>query len=68
LKDLFAQVLLLAQAADILKLGAMSLDGTTVPADAAKRLAISSRRLIELEGQFQAEVCPKGKGFTGHIG
>lgn len=37
LKDLFVQVLLLAQEAGVLKLGTISLDGTKVHADASKR-------------------------------
>src|SRR6266536_6617387 len=36
LKDLFVQVLLLAQEAGVLKLGTISLDGTKVHADASK--------------------------------
>src|SRR5262252_9840128 len=49
LKDLFVQVLLLAQVAGVLKLGNISLDGTKVHADASKRKAISYKHLIELE-------------------
>src|SRR6266702_1691437 len=49
LKDLFVQVLLLAQAAGVLKLGNMSLDGTKIHADAKKSHAISAKRLLELE-------------------
>src|SRR5262252_4953123 len=49
LKDLFVQVLLLAQKAGVLKLGTISLDGTKVHADASKRKAISYKHLIELE-------------------
>jgi transposase len=56
LKDLFVQVLLLAQEAGVLKLGTISLDGTKVHADASKRKAVSYKRLRELETQFQAEV------------
>ena len=41
LKDLFVQVLLLAQEAGVLKLGTSSLDGTKVHADASKRKAVS---------------------------
>ena len=37
LKELFVQVLLLAQEAGVLKLGTISLDGTKVHADASKR-------------------------------
>jgi transposase len=56
LKDLFVQVLLLAQETGVLKLGTISLDGTKVHADASKRKAISYQRLIELEAQLQVEV------------
>src|SRR5258707_11087205 len=56
LKDLFVQVLLLAQEAGVLKLGTISLDGTRVHADASKRKAISYQRLLELETQLRAEV------------
>jgi transposase len=56
LKNLFVQVLLLAQEAGVLKLGTISLDGTKVHADASKRKAISYKRLLELETQLQAEV------------
>lgn len=56
LKNLFVQVLLLAQEAGVLKLGTISLDGTKVHADASKRKAVSYKRLIELETQLRAEV------------
>jgi transposase len=56
LKDLFVQVLLLAQEAGVLKLGTISLDGTKVHADASKRKAVSYKRLIELEAQLRTEV------------
>jgi transposase len=56
LKDLFVQVLLLAQEAGVLKLGTISLDGTKVHADASKRKAVSYKRLLELETQLRAEV------------
>jgi transposase len=56
LKDLFVQVLLLAQAAGVLKLGNISLDGTKIHADASKSHAVSSKRLLELEHQLRAEV------------
>src|SRR5438270_7234483 len=56
LKDLFVQVLLLAQEADVLTLGTISLDGTKIHADASKRKAVSYKRLRELETQLQAEV------------
>src|SRR5205823_11103831 len=56
LKDLFVQVLLLAQEAGVLKLGTISLDGTKVHADASKRKAVSYKRLLELEAQRRSEV------------
>jgi transposase len=56
LKELFVQVLLLAQEAGVLKLGTISLDGTKVHADASKRKAVSYQRLREMETQLQAEV------------
>ncbi|HEX4207977.1 MAG TPA: transposase [Ktedonobacteraceae bacterium] len=56
LKDLFVQVLLLAQEAGVLKSGTISLDGTKVHADASKRKAISYKRLLELEAQLRTEI------------
>src|SRR2546423_4066435 len=56
LKDLFVQVLLLAQEAGVLKLGTISLDGTKIQADASKHDAISYKRLVELEAQLRSEV------------
>lgn len=56
LKDLFVQVLLLAQEAGVLKLGTISLDGTKVHADASKRKAVSYKRLLELDAQLRTEV------------
>src|SRR3972149_1679150 len=56
LKDLFVQVLLLAQAAGVLKLGNISLDGTKIHADASKSQAVSYQRLLELEHQLRTEV------------
>jgi transposase len=56
LKELFVQVLLLAQEAGVLTLGTISLDGTKVHADASKRKAVSYKRLLELEVQLRSEV------------
>jgi transposase len=56
LPDLFTQLLLLAQAAGVLRLGNISLDGTKIHADASKSKAVSYQRLLELETQLQAEV------------
>ena len=56
LKDLFVQVLLLAQLAGVLKLGNISLDGTKIHADASKSKAVSYKHLLALEAQLRAEV------------
>src|SRR5881275_2639752 len=56
LKDLFVQVLLLAQEAGVLKLGTISLDGTKVHADASKHHAVSYKRLLEVEAKLRSEV------------
>lgn len=42
LKDLFVQIRLLAQAAGVLKVGSLSLDGTKIHADASKSKAVTS--------------------------
>src|SRR5712692_6823397 len=55
LKDLFVQVLLLAQEAGVLKLGTISLDGTKLHADASKHNAVSYKRLLEVETQLRTE-------------
>jgi len=56
IKELFVQVLLLAQAAGYLKLGNISMDGSKVHANASKSKAVSYKRLLELEGRLRAEV------------
>jgi transposase len=56
LKDLFVQVLLLAQEAGVLKLGTISLDGSKIHADASKHNAVSYNRLLELEKKLRMEV------------
>src|SRR6202521_2587352 len=56
LKDLFVQVLLLAQEAGVLKLGTISLDGTKIHADASRHHAVSYKRLLEVETQLRAEI------------
>jgi transposase len=56
LKDLFVQVLLLAQVAGSLKLGNISLDGTKIHADASKSKAVSYKHLLALETHLRAEV------------
>ena len=56
LKELFVQILVLAQAAGVLKLGNLSLDGTKIHADASKSKAVSYQRLLELDRQLRTEV------------
>jgi transposase len=56
LKDLFVQVLLLAQMAGVLKLGTISLDGTKIHADAKKSKAVSYKHLLALQAHLRAEV------------
>jgi transposase len=56
IQELFVQILLLAQAAGVLKLGNISLDGSKIHADASKSHAVSYKRLIELEAQLRQEV------------
>jgi len=56
IKDLFVQVLLLAQGAGVLKLGNLSLDGSKIHADASKSQAVSYKRLLELETLLRQEV------------
>jgi transposase len=56
IKELFVQVLLLAQTAGYLKVGNISLDGSKLHANAAKSHAVSYKRLLELETQLRSEV------------
>ncbi len=56
IQELFVQILLVAQAAGVLKLGNLSLDGSKVHADASKSHAVSYRRLVEMEVQLKQEV------------
>jgi transposase len=56
IKELFVQILLLAQVAEVLKLGNISVDGSKVHADASKSKAVSYKRLGELEAQLRQEV------------
>jgi hypothetical protein len=56
IKDLFVQILLIAQTAGVLQLGHISLDGSKIHADASKSQAVSYKRLLEREHQLQAEV------------
>jgi transposase len=54
LKELFVQVLLLAQLAGALKLGNISLDRTKIHADAKKSKAVSYKHLLALETHLRA--------------
>ncbi len=56
IQELFVQILLLAQVAEVLKLGNISLDGSKIHADASKSKAVSYKRLIKLEAQLRQEV------------
>jgi transposase len=56
IKELFVQVLLMAQEAGELELGNISLDGSKIHADASKSKAVSYKHLLKLEGQLGAEV------------
>ncbi len=49
IKEVFVQVLLLAQQAELLKLRDISVDGSKVHADASKSKAVSYKRSLELE-------------------
>jgi len=55
-KELFVQILLLAQTAGVLKLGNISLDGSKIHADASKSKAVSYKRLLEIEARLRTEV------------
>jgi transposase len=52
LKALFVQVLLLAQEAGVLTLGTISLDGTTIHADASKSKAVSYNEIARREDRL----------------
>ena len=56
IQELFVQILLLAQAAQVLKLGNLSLDGSKIHADASKSHAVSYQRLVVLEVQLRQDV------------
>ena len=56
LTDLFAQVLVMAQAMGLLQLGKVSLDGTKIKANASKHKAMSWAHAKKLEEQLRAEV------------
>jgi transposase len=54
--ELFVQILLLAQAAQVLQLGNISIDGSKMHADASKSHAVSYKHVLALEGQLRQEV------------
>ena len=56
LKELFVQVLLVAQEMGHLQVGNVSLDGSKIHADASKSKAVSYKRLLAIEASLQAEV------------
>lgn len=56
LEGLFVQILVIAQAMGLLKLGHVSIDGTKMKANASKHKALSWRYANELEAQLRAEV------------
>jgi hypothetical protein len=56
LQDLFVPILFSAQELGVLTLGNISLDGTTIHADASKSSAISDQRLLELDSPRRTEV------------
>ena len=56
IQELFVQILLLAQATGVLKLGNLSLDGSKIHADVSKSHAVSYGRLVELEAGLKREV------------
>lgn len=56
LEDLFVQVLSLAQAMKLVKLGQISLDGTKIKANASKHKALSYGHIEKLEAQLREEV------------
>jgi len=56
IQELFVQILLVAQAAGVLKWGNLSLDGSKIHADASKSHAVSYGRLVELEAEMKREV------------
>ncbi|NMC74498.1 MAG: transposase, partial [Geobacteraceae bacterium] len=56
LKDIFIQILLIAQQMKLLKLGSVSLDGSKIKANASKHKALSYEHAGKLEAQLKAEV------------
>ena len=56
IQELFGQILLIAQAMGMLRLGNISLDGSKIHADASKSKAISHKRLLAIEAHLQQQV------------
>ena len=56
LKELFMQILLIAQAMSYLQVGNVSVDGSKIHADASKSKAVSYKRLLAIETFLQNEV------------
>src|SRR5512134_1728759 len=56
LENLFVQVLQLAQAMKLVKLGTIALDGTKIKANASKHKALSHGHIEKLEAQLRDEV------------
>lgn len=56
IQELFVQILVLAQAAGLIELGNISLDGSKIHADASKSKAVSYKRLLELKALLHQEV------------
>ncbi|MFQ5436836.1 MAG: transposase [Anaerolineae bacterium] len=56
LKEMFVQILLIAQEMGQLQLGNVSLDGSKIHADASKSKAVSYKRLLAIEAYLQTEV------------
>jgi transposase len=56
LSELFVQVLRLAEAAGLVKLGHVALDGTKIRANASKHKAMSYERMTKREKELEAEV------------
>lgn len=56
IKALFVQVLLIARANGLMKLGNVALDGTKVKANASRHSALSHGHALKLKQQLQAEV------------
>ena len=56
LSDLFVQVLKLCQAAGLVELGHVALDGTKIAANASKHKAMSYGRMKKAEAELKAEV------------